>query len=50
MLLAGLGNMLPTMAISDISAVIYKPQIVSSIVQAIAVYVVTFFALSELPA
>jgi hypothetical protein len=50
MLLAGSGNMLPTMAISDIPAMVHKPQIVSSIVQAVAIYMITLFTISEMPA
>ena len=50
MLFAGLCDMLPTMTISDIPAMVHKPQIVSSIVQAVAIYMITFFTISEMPA
>jgi hypothetical protein len=38
------------MTISDIPAMVHKPQIASSIVQAVAVYMITLFTLSEMPA
>jgi hypothetical protein len=37
-------------AISYVSAVINQPKIASSVVQAVAVYMVAFFAFSDLPA
>jgi len=48
--LAGFCSALPFVAISHVPAVVYQSQIASSIVQAVAVYMVTFFTLSELPA
>jgi hypothetical protein len=47
---AGFCSVLPVVAISYIPAVVHQPQIASSIVQAITIYMVTFFALSKLPA
>jgi hypothetical protein len=38
------------MTISDIPSMVHQPQIASVVVQAVAIYVVTFFTLSELPA
>jgi hypothetical protein len=48
--LAGFCSILPVVAISYVSAVVHQPQITSSIVQAIAIYMIAFFALAELPA
>jgi hypothetical protein len=47
---AGFRRVLPVVAISYIPAVVHQPQIASSIVQAVAVYMVTFFTRSKLPA
>jgi len=47
---AGFRRALPVVAISYIPAVVHQPQIASSIVQAVAVYMVTFFTHSKLPA
>jgi hypothetical protein len=41
MLLAGLGNMLPAMTISDIPAMVHQPQIASIVVQAVAIDMIT---------
>jgi len=38
------------MAISHVSAVVHQPEIASSVVQAVAVNMVTFFSLLEFPA
>jgi hypothetical protein len=38
------------MAISYVSTVVHQPKIASSVVQAVAVYMIAFFTLSELPA
>jgi len=38
------------MAVSYVSAVVYQPQIASSVVQPVAVYVITFFPLLQPPA
>ena len=50
MLLAGLGNMLPAMTISDIPAMVHKPQIASVVVQAVAIDMITLFAFLQMPA
>ena len=48
--LAGFGAALPVMAVSYVSAMVHQPQIASSIVQAVAVYMIAFFALLQPPA
>jgi len=46
----GSGNALPVMAVSYVPAMVHQPQIASSVVQAVAVYMVAFFALLQPPA
>ena len=48
--LASFGDALPVMAVSYVSAVVHQPQIASSVVQAVAVYMIAFFALLHPPA
>jgi hypothetical protein len=47
---AGFCNALPVVAISYVSAMVYLSQIVSPVVQAVAIYMVAFFTLLKLPA
>jgi hypothetical protein len=47
---AGFCNALPVVAISYVSSVVYLSQIASSVVQAVAIYMVAFFSFSQLPA
>jgi Ca2+/Na+ antiporter len=47
---AGFCNALPVVAISYVSAVVHQSQIASSVVQAVAIYMVAFFSLPKLPA
>ena len=48
--LYSLGNMLPAMIISDIPAMIHKPQIASVVVQLVAIDMITLFAFLQMPA
>jgi hypothetical protein len=50
MSLADFCNMLPAMAISYIPAMVHKSEIISSVIQAVSVYVVTLFATLEMSA